>query len=141
MKAFGRTGIMDINIHVYWGVKDIDKSDASMWDAHYIGEVLWDDSFDLYPKDAQMSLVNFCQELRSEKASHIVLDSKASCWIDTFENWYKLKNKIKSDKSIWPLEPTQFKTELNEFVKNSREGKNLVNENKLGFKNDVLVFF
>lgn len=48
---------MDINIFMYWGVKEIDKSKASMWDARYIGEVVWDETFNLYPKDAQVSLI------------------------------------------------------------------------------------
>ena len=43
---------MDINVQLYWGVKDMDKSKASMWDATYIGEVIWDDDFSVYPMEA-----------------------------------------------------------------------------------------
>jgi predicted RND superfamily exporter protein len=67
MKSFGSSGIMDIDVNIYWGVKDIDKSKASMWDAHYIGEVIWDEKFSIYPKDAQMSIVNLCKDLKGKK--------------------------------------------------------------------------
>ena len=36
---------MNMDIFIFWGVEDIDKSDVSMWDTNYIGEVVWDKKF------------------------------------------------------------------------------------------------
>ena len=36
-----------LEIHMYWGVKNIDKSETSMWDGADIGKVIFDDEFTL----------------------------------------------------------------------------------------------
>lgn len=46
-------GANTLEMKLYWGVKDIDKSKTSMWDAVYIGEPILDESFDLTPVEAQ----------------------------------------------------------------------------------------
>jgi hypothetical protein len=43
---FDGGGVFSLFINIYWGVKDIDRSKNSMWDAAYIGEVVFDDTFD-----------------------------------------------------------------------------------------------
>ena len=43
---------MDMNIQIYWGVKGIDKSETSKWDADYIGKVIFDDEFSVYSAEA-----------------------------------------------------------------------------------------
>jgi hypothetical protein len=43
---FNGGGVFSLFINIYWGVKDIDKSKNSIWDAVYIGEVEFDDTFD-----------------------------------------------------------------------------------------------
>jgi hypothetical protein len=44
-QAFGSSGILDMDVFIYWGVKDIDKTEVSMWDTNYIGKVIWDNDF------------------------------------------------------------------------------------------------
>ena len=34
-----------MDVFIYWGVKDIDKKEVSMWDTNYIGKVIWDNDF------------------------------------------------------------------------------------------------
>ena len=41
-----------MNVYIYWGVKGIDKTDTSMWDANIIGKVQWDETFDISSKEA-----------------------------------------------------------------------------------------
>lgn len=40
-----------IKVNQYWGVKDIDKSDVGAWDPTDLGEIEWDNDFDLSPED------------------------------------------------------------------------------------------
>ena len=37
-----------MNVYIYWGVKDIDKTGTSIWDSRNIGKVILDDDFSLY---------------------------------------------------------------------------------------------
>lgn len=131
---------MDINVQLYWGVKGIDKSKASMWDAIYIGSVQWDDTFSIYPKEAQLSLIQLCQDLKSTKADHIVLRNEATCWIDEFQEWYRAKIGALPQQQVMPLEPEVFQELLNEFATKDAKGKSLLTSNKIGFKDGKLIF-
>jgi len=46
-KNFPSGAIIELNIDIFWGVKDIDREKVNKWDPFYVGEVIWDDSFDL----------------------------------------------------------------------------------------------
>jgi hypothetical protein len=43
---------MDMNVQIYFGVYGIDKSRATRWNANYIGKVIFDRSFSIYPPKA-----------------------------------------------------------------------------------------
>lgn len=47
-----------------WGVSGIDKEDVSMWDSEYLGEIEWDNNFNLAPENNQNYLYNLCQDLK-----------------------------------------------------------------------------
>lgn len=51
-EAFGTSGIMNMDVFIYWGVKSIDKSEVSMWDTNYIGKVVWDENFKFESKES-----------------------------------------------------------------------------------------
>ena len=68
-------------VHIYWGVKDIDRYKTTMWDASYAGDVVWDEDFSIYSVEAQQSLLNFCEDLREYSN---VLDGEVECWTDDF---------------------------------------------------------
>jgi len=53
-------------IDIYWGVKDINKDDVSMWDSVYIGEAIMDEEFSLESVEAQQSLLDFCSSLKEQ---------------------------------------------------------------------------
>lgn len=46
MQTSGKDGIR-IKVNVFWGVKSLDHSSTSNWDSENVGEVVWDDSFDI----------------------------------------------------------------------------------------------
>lgn len=39
-------------VDLFWGVKDLDKSGGSQWDATFIGKAVMDDKFDMSQEDA-----------------------------------------------------------------------------------------
>ena len=41
-----------MNVQIYWGVKDIDREKATKWNANYIGRVIFDRSFNIYPPES-----------------------------------------------------------------------------------------
>ena len=47
-------GLIELNIDVFWGVKDLDREGKSKWnrrwDPAFIGEPVFDDTFDLSPE-------------------------------------------------------------------------------------------
>ena len=62
-RDFANAGVFTLTVAIYWGIKGIDKSEASMWDAHYIGEVEFDPDFSIYSVEAQNSLLELCEDL------------------------------------------------------------------------------
>ena len=43
-------GISIIYVFYFWGVDGLDKTDVNRWDAENMGNIIWDDSFDLSPE-------------------------------------------------------------------------------------------
>ena len=37
-------------VSIVWGVKDLDRSNVALWDANDMGELVWDNSFDIAPE-------------------------------------------------------------------------------------------
>ena len=46
-----------LKIHLFWGVKDINKDDSVYWDSSYVGKGVMDPDFDLSPEEAQKSIL------------------------------------------------------------------------------------
>mmetsp|Transcript_41135 Transcript_41135/g.62527 ORF Transcript_41135/g.62527 Transcript_41135/m.62527 type:complete len:246 (+) Transcript_41135:1382-2119(+) len=65
MENFDSGGILNMDVDIYWGAADIDKSGTSMWDPSDVGTVILDDNFDLSSEAAQQSLMDFCEDLPS----------------------------------------------------------------------------
>ena len=40
-------------VSIVWGVKDLDRSNVGLWDPTEIGELVWDEDFDIVPADNQ----------------------------------------------------------------------------------------
>jgi len=54
-----------LKIDLFWGIKDLDTNGGSHWDPEFIGKAVMDESFDLSPKIAQKSIMDFCKDLRT----------------------------------------------------------------------------
>ncbi len=80
-----------IKITLFWGVNSIDKSKVSRWDEVYVGEMVWDDSFDLASPSAQQLFITMCDDLK--KLEGRVLNATPSgggevtCFMEGFRDW------------------------------------------------------
>ena len=68
-------------VHYYFGVKDIDRTGESMWDAVFIGEPIMDNQFDMSSVESQTYLQSFCQDLSS---ADFIVEGSADCWYTDF---------------------------------------------------------
>jgi len=73
-----------MTIDLFWGIKDLDTNGGSHWDPEFIGKAIMDDKFDLSPKIAQKSIMDFCIDLRKQD---FVRNGKVVCWIEGFDKW------------------------------------------------------
>lgn len=56
LEKFDNRGPTDLNINIFWGVKDINRQKSSMWDPLDIGEAILDDKFDMDEIESRNSL-------------------------------------------------------------------------------------
>ena len=68
---------------IVWGVKDLDRSNVGLWDPSELGELIWDDEFDIAPAENQQTLLDLCAELKDDHA--LVKDDDVKCWIDDMD--------------------------------------------------------
>ena len=112
---FTSGGVYTLFVEAFWGVKGIDKSKVSRWDKTYIGEVIFDDEFDLSPYDNQKALIDLCSELPNKE---FVLDRQVICWTDIFNAWLKSKRR-----DLMPMQDSdKFNQYLLEFATTTEEG-------------------
>ena len=75
-------------VNLVWGVKDLDRSDVGLWDPDELGELVWDDDFDIAPAVNQQSLLNLCDELLNYQPQ-MVKESGVNCWIKDMDEWLR----------------------------------------------------
>jgi len=71
-----------IRVSIFWGIKDINKDNIDPWDPADLGEVVFDDKFDLSAVESQKSLMNFCKDLKDQM---FIESGQVTCWIDQFD--------------------------------------------------------
>ena len=74
-------------VSIVWGVKDLDRSEVGLWDPDVLGELVWDDAFDVSPEENQKSLIKLCEELRNDH--ELVKDNEVICWIEDMDLWLR----------------------------------------------------
>lgn len=52
-----------IDVIMYQGTKEIDDSKVGKWDSEDMGKVVWDEEFNLSPKENQKFLYDLCFDL------------------------------------------------------------------------------
>lgn len=85
-EEFPASGDSYADAFIFWGAKDIDREGENQWDPEFIGELLWDETFDMSTVAAQTFLKKFCDDLI---ASDFVVDDETTynCWIYAFEEY------------------------------------------------------
>lgn len=92
---------------------------------------MFDDQFDLSPKEAQVSILKVCDDLRNQT---FVASGQVTCWIEEFNDYIKDKYKKTINKKRYnpitleiedfpstiyekqlPLSPEEFNSEINAF--------------------------
>lgn len=76
---FIKTSSSAIQVHLYWGVDRLDKDEISQWASDQLGDVIFDSKLDLSPKEAQLSLLNLCQDLKNQT---FVESGQVTCWLE-----------------------------------------------------------
>lgn len=84
---YGTGGAVKLLVNIYWGVDSLDNSKAKKWDPEYIGEVIWDQKFDLSPIENQQNILDFCEEL---KRKDFVVENSVICWTEMFQQYLSL---------------------------------------------------
>jgi len=121
------------------------------------GVIKWDDTFDIYPKENQLSLVNFCENLK-EKVCIDVNDGKTKlsgctatgskfvkagsleCFITEFQDWHK---KNYNEVETWDISRQQFEDRLFTFRRDTKPKNNKITgswKTQIGFVNKKLKF-
>ena len=54
-------------VTLFWGVKDLDRKDETLWDASFIGKAVLDDEADFSLKEVQTSMLGFCEDLKKQE--------------------------------------------------------------------------
>jgi protein dispatched 1 len=74
------------DVTIFWGTKDIDRTGESKWDPDFIGQLLWDEEFDMSTVAAQKYLHNFCDDMLSQEFT-LNDPENYQCWIYGFKDY------------------------------------------------------
>lgn len=53
-------------VQLFFGIKDIDRTDSSMWVSDFVGEAILDEDFNIGIPDSQKFLNEFCNDLKAQ---------------------------------------------------------------------------
>ena len=116
-------------VSMVWGIKDLDRSEVGLWDPNELGELVWDDEFDISPVDNQQSLMDLCAELSDDHA--LVKDDDVKCWINDMDLF--VREDSNGEREL-PLEnQMEFYMYLKQFAFQTVEGQEYVRSQQLGF--------
>lgn len=73
-----------LSVDIYFGVKSIDKTNTSLWKMEDIGEVIFDDNFDISDVATQKAIRDFCTNLTQQE---FAIKDSVDCVIDRFYTW------------------------------------------------------
>jgi hypothetical protein len=71
-----------ITVYIIHGAKGLDKSDVSTWDSAYMGEIIWDEDFNIYPMENQQAMLDLCDLVDGFSQKEEV--AEVDCWIKDF---------------------------------------------------------
>ena len=120
-----------IKVHLMFGLSGIDKEEVDQWDPTQLGELEYDNDFDLTTSMNQNRLKQICVDLRTKNT--IVLDASVECWIDDFETW------LTGGGGTGSFPSGSLNSDLSLFIK-SNDGLPLFNKNLIGLIDGKLKF-
>ena len=105
-------------LHIVWGTRGVDRSAANPWDESDLGEVVWDDTFDLADPAAQAALLRACTVPLDDPALRIagtdgggeLRDDDHLCIVHAMSTWAALRN------VSFPIPREQFSANLLAFL-------------------------
>ena len=116
-------------VNIVWGVKGLDRSSVGLWDPAELGELIWNDEFDISPAENQQALLDLCDELTDDHP--LVKDKDVKCWIKDMDLYVRADSN--NQKSI-PLEDEiEFNMYLQKFAFQTEKGQGYVRDYSLGF--------
>ena len=59
------SNVLDIDVVIYWGVRDIATDGIDQWNPEELGTVILDERFDLSSVEAQTAVLEFCRDLKN----------------------------------------------------------------------------
>lgn len=104
-------------VQVAWGLKSMDLSGTSPWNPDAMGEVIYDEDFDMSSPQAQQHVYDVCQNAKSATCSAkgciggmLIRNEEADCFIQEFKDWLEANNRT------FPLPKDDFMPQLLEFA-------------------------
>lgn len=74
------------SVTIFWGTKDIDREGETKWDPDFIGDLIWDESFNMAHEDSQVFLKKMCNDLSVQDFT-MNDENTFKCWIWAFEEF------------------------------------------------------
>mmetsp|Transcript_30331 Transcript_30331/g.34452 ORF Transcript_30331/g.34452 Transcript_30331/m.34452 type:complete len:967 (+) Transcript_30331:157-3057(+) len=98
----------ELVVKLVYGIDGLDRSDVVPYDVESIGEVEWDDNFNLAPTQNQSRLVEICAQLKDFNQTQ---DGITNCFIEDFKSWI-----IDTKNETFPVPEAEFNTKMKEFL-------------------------
>lgn len=73
------------SVYIFWGTGEIDRTGENQWNSTFIGELGFDDNFDISVPEAQQYMFDLCQELKTKSEFVVQDDDVVDCWMETFK--------------------------------------------------------
>lgn len=101
-----------MHITLYWGVKDLDRSEVSMWDPDSLGQVNFDPEFSMSNPEAQQLFYDWCIDLTSKEylLTTVSNEEKVFCFMSGFRGFLLAQGKA------FPVAESDFESELQQFA-------------------------
>ena len=116
-----------INVDLFWGVRDLITTDVDFWEMDDLGELIFDEQFDLSSVEAQQSILDICADLRLQ--NFVFADpNSVDCWLEDF-----LPDGV-------PIE-SDFDDLLWNWVQTDPKGQKMLVSSQVGFVNERIRYF
>eukprot|EP00828_Plagiopyla_frontata_P010430 TRINITY_DN15562_c0_g1_i6.p1 TRINITY_DN15562_c0_g1~~TRINITY_DN15562_c0_g1_i6.p1 ORF type:complete len:423 (-),score=18.49 TRINITY_DN15562_c0_g1_i6:171-1439(-) len=122
-----------LNVDIIWGIESINRDGTSHWDPEDLGNIVWNQKFNLAAVESQNRLLEICNYFQSS-TSTLILENSIDCFLYDFIFW------LKSTKGLsYPVQADQFEPLLYEYSLQEIAFTHLTNY-RIGFLEKKLKF-